>query len=219
MLSIVIMSCDSYSDLWQPFFILYNKYFPNKHQTHLISENKECEYCNTIKQQGKWTKRLREGLKQIDSEYILLLLEDFFIQNKVDTERIQYCLDNFNDNIATFNFEKTYSIEDKETDLKDFKQRNKNGRYKLSCQAGIWDRNKLIELLRDDLDPWEWEESKPNKEYEFYINSGDFVIDYGYENHEWFGIRKGKWTLKAIELMKKEKIDIDFTKRGIYEKE
>ena len=86
--------------------------------------------------------------------------------------------------------------------------------YLKSCQVGIWNRLKLIELLKENLNPWQWEENYNNLDYKYYINTGDLIIDYGYYNYNWFGVCKGKWTQNAIDLMNKENIKIDFNERG-----
>ena len=37
---VVILTCDSYSDIWEPFFKLKNKYWPDcKYDTYLITES------------------------------------------------------------------------------------------------------------------------------------------------------------------------------------
>ena len=64
----------------QVFFLIIQK-------TYLVSENKECKYSQTIKTKGSWTKRLRDALEQIEEDYILLMLEDFFIRKPVDEQK------------------------------------------------------------------------------------------------------------------------------------
>jgi len=220
--SVVVLTCDSYSDLWEPFFILKNRYWDDcPYETYLITETKKCKYSKTINVDEKiWTKKVREGLNKIKSDYVIILLEDFFIRDKVDNERIQYCMNQFDKNTAMFNFEKSYDENDIESEIEGFKIKTEKSLYKCSCQAAIWDRKKLIELLAKDWDPWTWETSEPIKKYKFYINSAEVIFDYGYENHEWFGLCKGKWIKKdVVPLFKKENIKIDFKKRGFYKKD
>ena len=86
--SIVVMSCDKYECCWYPFFKCLDKYFPNHPKTYLITEGKTSKYSETIATTGSWTKRLKDALEQIKEDYILLMLEDFFIRKPVDEERI-----------------------------------------------------------------------------------------------------------------------------------
>lgn len=212
MLDILIMSCDKYDDCWQPFSTLYNKYFSNNYKTYIVTETKDCEYFDTIKKTGAWTKRLREALQDLDSDYVLLMLDDYFIRNKVDNERIEYALNNFEDNTAWFNFEKAYDLNDTPSQYKGFKKRN-NGICKTSCQAGIWNREKLIELLNVNCSPWEWERLNISLDYDYYINSEDYIIDYGFKVGD-FSIVGGKWSEEIVPFFEKENIKIDYNKRG-----
>src|SRR5574344_2008831 len=92
MLSVLVMSSDGYEDCWKPFSILYNKYFPNNYKTYIVTETKDCSYFDTIKKTGAWTKRLREALCELDSDYVLLMLDDYFIHDKVNVGRIESSL-------------------------------------------------------------------------------------------------------------------------------
>ncbi len=216
---VVILTCDDYSDIWEPFFILKNRYWNDcYYNTYLITETKNCSECKTINiNENIWTKRVREGLKRLKSDYVIILLEDFFLRGPVDNKRIEFCMNNFSKNTACFNFEKTYDQNDKKSNIKGFKIKTNKSKYKCSCQAAIWDRKKLISLLSKDCNAWEWETSEPLENYDFYINDADLVFDYGYKNMEWFGIRKGKWVKKdVVPLFKKEKIFVNFKNRGFY---
>lgn len=216
--AVLVLSCDSYADLWLPFFTLLHKYWNCPYNIYISTETKECEYAIAInKNEKSWTQRIMKTLQEIPNKYVIIMCEDFFFRDYVKQDRIDYCINHFEDDTATFNFEKSYSLNDLQTDLEGFKLRPKNAFYKLSCQAGIWDKDKLIELLNCNLTAWQWENIITNSTYKFYINDADFVFNYGYENHQWFGIRKGKWIKETIEHLKKEGLEIDIGRRGIYE--
>ena len=109
MLNVLIMSSDGYEDCWKPFSILYNKYFPNNYKTYIVTETKICPYFDTIKKTGAWTKRLKEALQELDSEYVLLMLDDYFIHDKVDNNKIKECLKIIKEtNAIVYNFEIKY---------------------------------------------------------------------------------------------------------------
>lgn len=216
--SLVILSCDSYSDIWDTFFKLKDKYWKDcTYETYLLTETKKCDYCNTINVDlpiELWTSRIRKSLEQIKTDYVLLMIDDFFIRNKVNQERIDYILDNFSDNTAFFNFEQEYDTNNIECGLNGFKKRI-NGICKISCQAGIWDRKKLINLLNVSCTPWEWERLNIALDYDYYINSSDLIIDYGFKVGD-FSLVGGKWSKEIIPFFEKEKISIDLTKRGFF---
>lgn len=216
---IVLLTCDKYEDAWEPFFVLRNKYWKNlKYNTYLITETKKCSFCKAININEKiWSKRIREGLSKLKSKYVIILLEDFFIRDFVDSKRIEYCINNFPENAACFNFEISNDPYDIDSEFKGFKIKTKKSTYKCSCQAALWDREKLINLLSYDCDPWTWEITEPIIDYDFYINSSNYVINYGYKDGVWFGIKSGRWIKKdVVPLFKKEGINVDFSKLGFY---
>lgn len=217
MLDVVIMSCDSYDDCWQPFSTLYNKYFPNNYKTYIVTETKDCSYFDTIKKTGTWTKRLREALQELDSKYVLLLLDDYFIHERVDNNRIKECLKTIKEtNAIVYNFEMKYRTcvgLNNEYDI----QLN-NQVYLNSTQPSIWNREWLIERLQEDKNPWEFELTNINSPYLHLINNTNKkIIDTGYDlSHKPWGIVQGKWSRETKELFDKEGVDIDYEKRGFY---
>lgn len=217
MISVLIFSCDSYSDVWEPFFTLLNRYWECPYQIYIATETKDCEYATALKHQGSWTKRIRESLFDIPTEYVIIMCEDMFLQNKVKEDVIEYTLKQFKDDIATFNFELSYNKNEYVSDIWGFKIKDKNAIFKSSCQPGLWNKNKLIEIMCGEKSPWEWEQTLQNDKYKYYINSSIPVFDYNYKKYNWFGIRKGKWTKNAVELLNRENININFEERGIYD--
>lgn len=214
--SVLVMSCDAYSDVWQPFYVLYNKYWQPPYKTYICSETIACDYFTTIKTQGSWTKRVREALEQIDSEYIIFMLEDYFIRDYVDQDRINKILANFKDDEAVYDFEEYCNDEIEKEHILGFGKRKDKTIYMNNTQPSIHNRLKLIERLQVDQDPWEWETTIVSSPYKFYINMTKQIIDTGYYNRNWMGLRKGKWCREIVPFFAKENIEIDYEKRGFY---
>src|SRR5882762_11753556 len=96
-LSIVVQTCDKYFDLWGPFYTLFGRYwhdcpFPIYH----VSETKVLNLQKvTPVTTGnlEWSARLLAALNQIESRYVLVLLDDYFLLKKVDDAQMQKCLE------------------------------------------------------------------------------------------------------------------------------
>ena len=217
MLNVLIMSSDGYEDCWKPFSILYNKYFPNNYKTYIVTETKTCPYFDTIKKTGAWTKRLKEALQELDSEYVLLMLDDYFIHDKVDNNKIKECLKIIKEtNAIVYNFEFKYR---QGVELNNRYDIQLNNQYYLnSTQPSIWNRQRLIERLDKEQTPQEWELTKINSPYMHLINNtNEKIIDIGYDlSHKPWGIVGGLWSRETKELFDKEGIKIDYEKRGFY---
>lgn len=212
-MKILVLSCDKYENTWDVFFKLLDKYYPNHPETYLSCETKKCKYCKTINTNTSiWTKRFRESLKKIKDEYVLVLLDDFFIRKTVDQNRINYALESFDKDTIVFNFEKKYRKTKKYSNIKGFEIQKNNQIYLNSCQPSIWDRKKLIERLKKDESAWEWEKTIVNSPYKHYINTKGYIIDIGNKKYNFFywGISRGKLTFECKLFLKKEHLRLDW---------
>lgn len=203
-MKIIVMSCDKYKVCWKPFFTLLNKYWKNHPTALLVCETEFCPYCETINiPSNSWTKRLREALKGIKDEEVLLMLDDFFIRRPVDVDRINKI--KLSDETICYNFEKNYR--EPALKLKEWDIQKNNQVYLNSCQPSIWNREKLIERLQEDKNPQEWETTKIDSPYIHFINNQDYIIDIGYRhqplNIGW-GITRGKLTKECKEFLESE---------------
>jgi hypothetical protein len=91
---------------------------------------------------------------------------------------------------------------------------SKGADYRLSLQAAIWDKQILLELLREGESAWELELNGTKRTNAlaapFLCVAGDSPIPYFCT-----GVVKGKWVREAVELCKKEGIEIDLNARSM----
>ena len=105
-LAVLISSCDGYQDVWDPFFLLMDKYWKDiPYPVYLNTEtiNYDKKYNNfsiqtlNLKKKRKlktsWSQRMIDVLERIEEEYIFILIEDFFLRERVQTELIEKILD------------------------------------------------------------------------------------------------------------------------------
>src|SRR5262245_35170578 len=92
--SIVIMSCDRYGDLWEPFFKLFNRFWQGcPYHRYMVTDSIAAPHplgC-TLVAGGKnltWSHRLLNALMQIETDYVLLLVDDLFLHSFVDADRV-----------------------------------------------------------------------------------------------------------------------------------
>ena len=217
---VLVLSCDKNDDLFEPFHHCIEKYWENHPEIIYATETIKNPYYKTINVDyplEQWTKRIRETLKQIDDNIILTIMDDEFIRKPVDTERIDYLQTQLKGNIAAFYFEKSFDKNDEETNIKGMKKRKHGSNYEVCINCGIWDKDKLIDVLSRDSDPWDVELNQDNRGYDYYINSEDYIIDWGYITWQYTGVCKGKWCRNMIPFFKKEGIVVDYSKRGFYD--
>ena len=215
-MKILVCGCDKNQDLFDIFHHCIEKYYPEHPEILYSTETIENPYYKTICKNyplEKWTKRIRETLKEIDDDAILLLMDDIFIRGPVDTKRIDYAKNLLGGNIALVNLEKEWDKINEDVGLDRFKRRT-YGMFRISLMCGIWDRLKLIDILDEDSDPWTVENAQRTKGYDYYINSGENIIDFGYKTFENCAIMNGKWCREVIPFFEKEGIQVDYSIRG-----
>ena len=224
--SVLIYSCDAYSDVWGPFFTLFFKYWKNRpYPVYLAAESEQCllPEVKTINAEGSWTQRMRQAVEEIPTKYIIGMCEDFFFRRPVIQEIIACCIifmEN-NPNIGCFNFEKEYDPDCHliPSQYPSFGLKPPGNHFQKSCQPTLWRKDYLLKLLDCDMDPWQWETVETEYPLEHYVWDGpheNMAFDYGYRDRKWFGIQKGKWVINDVRpLFMKEGIFIDFTKRGV----
>ena len=204
--TILILSCDKNKDLWEPMIKTISIYWKNK-------DNMPIKF---ISGDETWTVRIREALSKVTTKYVIMMCDDHFIRDKVDMERIREYVALMNDNIACINFEDSFGG-NKKTDIEGLELRPNKSPYMCSTQPALWNRKILIELLKGNMDIWQWEIQIIDSKYNFYINGGDPIIDVGYHNSKWMGLKKGKWCREIVPFFRKHNININYNDRGFYD--
>lgn len=221
-MKILVLSCDSYSYLWPTFFALLDKYYPNHPEVYLSTERKQCKFCKTINTQSDiWTVRYKNALEHIPDDYVLVMLEDFFIRGPVDEERINQSLELMKNNkkIAVCNFELQYR-KGIENAYPGYDIQKNNQIYLNSCQPSLWNKEILINRLQTPQDAWAWETTLINSPYLHLINNTNkHIIDIGYRHQaitgDGWGVTRGRLSQECQDFLKTEGLEIKKHKLSI----
>lgn len=164
--SILILSCDKNIKLLELFFIFFNKYWQDCPYEIYISLEK-CKNINANRKVNiinynrnmNWSERVKDALNNIPTENVIIMLDDFLIEAKVNNSEI-IKLDNVLSENGIANILLTEIIGENTSQksiLSKYALRAKYGRYKTALQCGIWNKEILIRLLKDRETPWEFE--------------------------------------------------------------
>lgn len=236
--TVLVCSSDKYADCWDPFFTLFKKYWSEcPYDIVLNTESKAfemdgldiiCYQFYTENEKVPYGERLLRHLKTIKTPNVIILMDDFFLRKKVDSEKvIQYAHElSVNTDIAVFSFD---SIKDEmnidDGKYNDFILRPQCGEYKLNFQGGVWRKSSLISLIRAHESPWEIEIKGSIRSFEikqrFYTLKDISLspIDYGKKKGLTWGIVRGKWVYDdVVPLFEEHQIMVDFSQRGFFDK-
>ena len=165
--SIIYNTCDKYDALWPGFFSLLIKYWPNCNRRIIFnSENKSFQYdgFELIKPinnriEDSWSQRLLNSLDCVNDNYVLMILDDFYLKSPVNESVLFECIDRMdkdkNIKCYTFAWQPGRNIADKEQ--KDFELRRRFARYRVNAQIGLWRVDYLRKILRTYETPWQYE--------------------------------------------------------------
>lgn len=225
--TILINSCDAFSDVWELFFAGLKHQWPDcKYPMLLNVESKEypneigvkvCHFVNSRK--DCWGKRYKNALKQIDTPYVLPLLEDFVLMERFKGEELLEKVMDWMDKdlkIGVFYLHKHPYVLQKETEYAGFGLMPKRAEYKLTTGVGIWRKEYLDKCIKGIESPWEWELYSTKRAWRF--SEKEYALLEGQEDpyvFPWGGvIWRGLWHVEAIKLSEKYDVNIDFGKRG-----
>ena len=220
--SILVVSCDRYRDLWQPFFMLFFRYWPDCPFDVYLCSN-EIPYDDARVQtilvgpDTSWSSNLKRCLERLPTDYLVLLQEDFLFTKVVDSEKVKRYVKYLQEQRAACLRLMPFPPPDAMTnDEPKIGTINKGVDYRVSLMAAIWDKSVLQGLLKDGESPWDFENygsrrSDSIKKLFLCIDNKDrkdWPIDY-------FGtaIVQGKWVRKAVKLCKREGIKVDKQQR------
>ena len=223
-LTLLLVSYDGYSDMWPTFFECKEKFWPDCPYPIVLANNEKDFAASNLKvlncgKEAQWSTRTRMALENIDTKYVMFLLEDLFISDKVKTEHIEGALDLMDkDGIDYYKIKSFSSIDTvlykKIPYLHVIPQ---NLRYGISLQAAIWDKDFFKQKIGEgNYNPWYFEaernrESSENSESEKMVGL--------YDNRNILNIChmvvQGKYLPNAVKYMLAKDIQIDTTQRSV----
>lgn len=216
--SIIISSCDAFEDAWGPFFVLWSKYWPDcPYPTYLISNYKRLEgnpkiHSLSLGQDRKWSSNLKEALQSVTAPYVIYLQEDYFLNSKVDTAKIESLVAHVKKHqIACLRLFPSPGPNQPYLEFTGLGQISSNAPYRISTQAALWDKKILDSLLVDGETGWDFElkKNQPSQSDRLFLSVKKPVISYVKST----GIKKGRWTYDALQLFKQEGINVGASQR------
>lgn len=213
MTTILICSCDKYSDLWfQNIEHLKKHWIGNSYKIYIVTDkptNKRFQDVSIIVTSEKYDfpERIRFALENIKSEYILVTLDDYFVIEDIDENRI--CL--LEQIIRRYNidylqlYSRRWTNPKKFTNITKLEKINLEKNYAVNLYPAIWKTDFLKHSITGNVSPWKYEFSLTEYAREqnarcYFSPAGTFIIlDV---------IRKGKLLHKAQVYFHKHGINV-----------
>lgn len=167
--SVVISTCDKFSDLWDAHVLLLNQNWADRNvETFLVTDKPTDRTFGhvTVVAAGEGTEiteRLRAVLPQVRTEYVLFTLDDYFLTEPISTKAIRedlqimkkHRIDYLRLFVMTRKSLKNRKAKELEPGI--FLLDNNAGDYIVSLYAGIWRKDFMERTLSKPLNAWQYE--------------------------------------------------------------
>lgn len=232
-IALLVLSCDKYADIWNPFYNFLFKYWNDcPFQIYHASNYKSFNHPKVINvlsnQLSDWSTETKTVLKQMKEDYVIIILEDYFIYQPVNMPLLFNALETMIERDALFLklacFPLLYTVWNNYEVIEEKPYMGKlllNQKYRINLQLGVWNKEILINLLKEGESPWEFEINASERTNELKNECLCIVEDpkknyvHGPIVYLCTAVTKGVLMRDAINLCTKENINIDTSNRKI----
>lgn len=209
-IAILVISCDKYSDLWEPCMEIFSKNWPDcPYDKYIATNTKEFNllgFSNILMGEDKsWSYGLKYVLTKLEEkyEYVFTLLEDYYFIDKIDNDYMIKMFDSFV--LAEGNFLSLYKLPSQLKLYNEFfGELENNIPYRQSCVFTLWKIKTLKEILKDNENAWEFEKIGVKRGFQYDKFFGT------YSNFKVINvIIKGKLVPKDYNILKKILPDVN----------
>lgn len=209
--AVLMLSCNKFRSSWGPFFEMLSKFWPDcPYRIILGTDTGSFPGIETVQvgRDKQWASNCIDILDKVDVQKVILFLEDYFLLQPVNNDRIRRCVRHaYDHDIGCLRLFPCPGPTAPWSHTESLGILQKKDNYRLSLQVALWDKKMLKSLLVRGEDAWQTEERGTRRAA---MNNGRFVSVLRGEAPVQYeiGIRKGVWQRKALELLSKNGIDI-----------
>ncbi|MDR0396966.1 MAG: hypothetical protein LBH66_06655 [Oscillospiraceae bacterium] len=223
--TLYVSSCDKYSDLWEPFFILFKKYWPDcPYPIVLTSESKTFSFpgldihCPRYYKPGdrvSWGQLNMRTLQDVKTPFVFFMLEDFLLEGPVNQAEISKALDWIADDPEVGRFQFSNGVHEPSEKYPSYHLAPDWDNYRINAQPAIWRKSVLLKSMVPKEGPWMWEinGSKRSRKWQGILlyNYHERMLKIPFDG----ALFHGKWHDDGINPIVDNGIPMDFSKRGI----
>lgn len=225
-MKIGVVSCEKYRDAWEPFVKLFRKFWPDcPYDTCILTDySNQWEIdgvrLSPICQPKSWAQIVaawaeNASIKKHDA--VLVLQEDFFLNAPVNQSLIERGVEVLKARDAAM--VRLYPCPGGEKDYGDshFAEIPKGTRYRVSCQASLWEPSVLCWIASHCDTPGEFEldgTELSNRVDRPFLAWKREVTPWPMQYY-CSAISRGKWEPAALEFCRQQGVEVDTSMRGV----
>jgi hypothetical protein len=212
--SFLILSCDKFSDMWEPFRFSFHKYWKDcPFQANLLSNliNFQDSVISNMKvgEDISWSANLIFALENTPQKFVILWLDDVFFKDKVPTLELLDDLKWFYEN--DIDYLRLRSTEIRLFNVaQGYEKLSVNDPYRTSIFATVWNKSVLQDILVKEENAWQFEfrGSIRSKIYNKFYSLKKSRFKYIH------AVEKGVWIRSAVKWAKNNNLSLDLNYRN-----
>ena len=216
---ILILSCDRYSDLWDPYFRTFFDHWSDcPFPLYLAGNERNFEHpkVHTLLSgpDVDWSSSILAVLKQFPHKYVITLIEDAFFLSPLDTARIMDVLRWTEKERGRYLRLRANPKPDENTDHPAVGRLKENALYRTALHGVMWETAFLADLLVPGESAWHYEINSPMRarpESKLFSTWEDLIPAL-------HGVEKGLWFPEALEVLQARGYLPDGPSRGVLDK-
>ena len=207
-MTMLILSCDKFSDLWDGHIKLLEQNWPNRDmKTYIVTDSPSNRSYLGIEilsagTEVEWSDRLAYALKYVDTDYVFITLDDYFLIKKVDDQSIAALMEMMEkeniEYVRLFPRPKRATREEL-TGYKNIYRVDTACDYSVNLYSGLWKKDFIENCVRIPLNAWKFEVSLHKRAEEYGANC---VVSHRNEFEILDVVRKGKLLHKSAAYFK-----------------
>ena len=208
--AVLVVSCDKYCALWEPFFTFLDRYWPDcPYPVFLLTNHKQWSHRGVttlrVGPDVAWSNSLRLAVERMDVPYVLTIQDDFLLEARVSTPAIVRAVNELQERGGAY-------LRLVPTSVPWWRWMRTPGPvlcisrphapYRISNQASVWDSRALLRLLRPGESPWEMEvhgSERSSEDMGTYFSATSPLLRY----HGHGAVIRGKWSRRAARRCRK----------------
>jgi hypothetical protein len=167
--SLIISSCEKYSDLWEAHLYFYNIFWPNREfRTYLVTDKKPSKKFDDIRiiwneEFSEFSDRILFALKNIKTDYVLFTLDDYFLKKNVNKNSISnliLIMNKYNiDYCRLYDNPKLKSPIIIDDIFEFINLKSEKSEYLVNFYPGLWKKESLMKIFSSfpNFSPWNLE--------------------------------------------------------------
>ena len=169
-MTMLILSCDKFSDLWDGHVKQLEEYWPDrKMETYIVTDKKsDKKYANvkilSVGDNVEWSDRLLSVLKIVKTEFVFITLDDYFLIKPVFSEKIKRLLmmmDEYSLDYVRLFKRPTKATKEPIIGYTNAFKVDCSQKYSVNLYSGIWKTAFMMNCVAEPLNPWKFEVELP----------------------------------------------------------